>query len=403
MKAVIKKGRAFGFFNATTSKSYAHRYLIATYLSGGGQISGISECNDVSATLNCLKILGLNRVIMENEIADRFELSEKIDNKIFDCQESGSTLRFMIPVALYSLGEATFIGSKKLFSRGLGIYQQIFEKQGIKYELDENSLYVEGRLLPDTFEIPGNISSQFISGLLFVLPLLDRDSDINIIGEVESEPYIDMTIKVLKDHDIDIKKEGNRIHIPGRQKYQKHKDHVEFDFSNLAYFEMLNYMGGNVTSLAFVDQKDTLQGDIVFREYFSKLSKDYQEIDLKNCIDLGPILFAFASLFHGAKFININRLRIKESDRVLDTLSILEKFGVKYVLKDNELEILKSELHAPKEEIETFNDHRLVMMTAILLCKYSGTLLGAEAVNKSYPEFFNNLIDLGIEVTLINE
>ena len=171
---------------------------------------------------------------------------------------------------------------------------------------------------------------------------------------------------------------------------------MEGDYSNSSFFEMLNYLGGKVDIKGL--NPSSLQGDKAYLEYFPLLRDGHPVIDIKNSIDLGPILFAFSSLFNGGKFINISRLRIKESDRVNDTLSILSQFGVKYEVKENELEIYKNELSAPKEAINIYNDHRLVMMVAILLTKFGGKILNADAVNKSFPNFFNELSSLGIGV-----
>ena len=393
MNAYIEKSLAKGIIDAPPSKSYAHRLLICGFLADNSIIHNISFSNDITATMNSLKSLGAKYELDGTTVKIN---RTNLFREEFDAQESGSTLRFIIPLILYAKGEATIKGSKKLFSRGLGIYEEIFRKQNIIYKLSEDSIYIKGRLLPGRYEIPGNISSQFISGLLFVLPLLDGDSEIIITNEIESSAYIDMTIESMRLFGVSVSRKDNRIKISGHQKYISNEVTNEGDYSNSSFFEMLNYLGGKVEIKGL--NPNSLQGDKAYLEYFPLLKENHPIIDIKNTIDLGPILFAFASLFNGAKFINISRLRIKESDRVNDTLSILSLFGVKYELKDNELEIFKSELSMPNVAINTYNDHRLVMMTAILLTKFSGKINNIEAVNKSYPDFFSKLSSLGIGV-----
>ena len=393
MNAFISKGIAKGKISAPPSKSYAHRLLICSFLADNSSVDNLVLSNDINATINCLKSLGADISFKD----DRAIVKRTNDFKDgFDAQESGSTLRFIIPLVLLIKGEGLIKGTKKLFSRGLSIYEELFKKQGIDYRLKEDSLYIKGRLSSGTYKIPGDVSSQFISGLLFVLPLLEGDSKIIITGNVESLSYIDMTIDALAAFGVVALRRDNVIHISGNQKYISRDIEVEGDYSNSSFFEMLNYLGGEVEITGL--NPSSIQGDKAYLEYFPLLKEGHPTLDIKNTIDLGPILFAFASLFNGAKFINISRLRIKESDRVNDTLSILSKFGVKYEVKDNELEIFKNELHAPKEALETYNDHRLVMMSAILLTKFSGKILNIEAVNKSFPDFFTKLSSLGIGV-----
>lgn len=393
MNVIIEKSVAKGIIEAPPSKSYAHRLLICGFLSNDSIIHNISFSNDITATLNILKSLGASYELDNSTVRIK---RNNIFKEEFDAGESGSTLRFLIPLILFIKGEGTIYGSKKLFSRGLGIYEEIFKKQNIKYELNEDSIYIKGRLSPGRYEIPANISSQFISGLLFILPLFDVDSEIILTEEIESINYIDMTIEAMDMFGVKVIRKDNIIHIPGNQNYLSKEVTVEGDYSNSSFFEMLNYLGGEVIIKGL--NPLSKQGDKAYLEYFPLLRDGHPIIDIKNMIDLGPILFAFASIFNGAKFINIKRLRIKESDRVNDTLSILSKFGIKYVLNDNELEIFKSELSSPMEAINIYNDHRLVMMTAILLTKFSGKILNVEAVNKSFPDFFKKLSSLGIGV-----
>ena len=378
MKAYIGKSVAKGTVVAPPSKSYAHRYLIASYLAGGGKVTNLGTSMDIEATKACLEALSSSRIL--------------------PCNESGSTLRFLIPLALLDGKKTYFSGTKRLFSRGLGIYEDIFQKQHIAYQKEECGLHLQGTLMPGSFELSGDVSSQFISGLLFALPLLEGDSVIKIQGPLESAPYIDMTIDVLARYGVQIQKEDNAFFIKGKQKYSPIDTTVEGDESNAAFFDALNYLGGEVVVQGL--NPNTLQGDRVHHEIFPLLASSAPCIDLSNSIDLGPICFALASLLHGARFKGIHRLRIKESDRVKDMADICRFFGASIEEQENEITILPSSDTKPLGELVVPNDHRLVMASAIMMSTRAGTLVGIEAVKKSFPNFFDELRKLGVEVRI---
>ena len=337
MKVTIKKSIANGSINAQPSKSYAHRLLIASCLSKDESIiKNVVLSNDILATINCIKALGKEVVITGDEVKtviikndENFNLEEK-EEIVFDCLESGSTLRFFIPIALLLNKKCVFKGTKKLISRGIQVYEEICEKQKIQIIKEEESITFIGKLNPDCFNIVGDISSQFISGLLFALPLLEEDSCINITTQLESKNYIDITIDVLKQAGITIEvKDEKTYYIVGSQIYNGLDLNVEGDYSNSAFLDSLNYLNGNVIINGL--NKDSYQGDKKYLQLFRELNKGYYECDIKNCIDLGPILFAFASLKHGGCFIGVNRLRIKESDRIKDIKEELEKFNIEII------------------------------------------------------------------------
>ena len=243
------------------------------------------------------------------------------------------------------------------------------------------------------------MSSQFISGLLFSLPLLKEDSEIEIIPPIESIDYIKITIDVLRMFAIEIEDDlaNNKILIKGNQLYQQRDSVVEGDYSNAAFLDAFNYLGGNVLVNGL--NKDSLQGDKAYLNYFNILkNKVMPTIDISNTIDLGPILFTMAALLNGAIFTGINRLRIKESDRVKCVCDELVKFGVESKISKNECIIYKNELHKPTKNLSSHNDHRLVMALSVILSKFGGVIENAEAVNKSFPNFFEVIKDLGIEV-----
>lgn len=395
MKAIFKKSFPKGVIKAPPSKSYAHRYLIAGAFSRASKISNVAFSNDIKATLFCLKSLGFIYEIIDDIVTFN---GYKKNNDVLDCLESGSTLRFFIPLALILNNEATLIGSEKLFSRGLDTYLDIFSKQNISYKLDKNSLYIKGKLQAGRYDLKVDKSSQFVSGLLFALPLLDEDSEIHLIGKIESQNYIDITLDTLNLFGIDFIYKDNVIYIKGNQKYLPKDLEVEGDYSNSSFLEALNYIGGDVKITGL--NPTSKQGDKKYLQYFPILKNSHPIIDISNSIDLGPVLFTFASIFNGATFKGIERLRIKESDRVLETLKILGKYNVKYILKNDELEISKSTLTPYQEEIDMVNDHRIVMATSILLILFGGSMNHIEAVNKSYPNYFIDLKKLNVEVEL---
>ena len=398
MRAKINKSIAIGEIKAPPSKSYAHRYLISGALSRNSKISNVSFSNDIKATLSCLRSLGFIYIVDNDTV--KF-LGYEPKNDVLDCLESGSTLRFFIPLVLALNKEGKLTGTEKLFSRGLDTYLDIFDKQNISYSLDKNSISVKGELKPGRFDIKVDKSSQYISGLLFALPLLNGDSEIHLLGKIESKNYIDITIEVLRNFGIDIKINNDVIYIKGNQNYIHKNITIEGDYSNSAFLEALNYLGGNV-KINGLNPK-SLQGDKAYLEYYPILKESHPVIDLSNSIDLGPILFTMSAIFNGAIFKNIERLRIKESDRVKDLLDVLELYGTKYSLKDNEVEIFKSELHEINNVPLLPNDHRIVMAISILLTKLGGEISGVEAINKSYPNFYSDLKKLNVEVEIYDE
>ena len=274
MRVTIKKGIAKGIINAQPSKSFSHRLLIAAALSNKESVvKNILLSNDVVATINCLKVLGNqisydgNNVIIKK--IDNFKLPDEL---VFDCYESGSTLRFFIPIALTTGKKLIFKGTKKLISRGIGVYQDICDKQDIKVIVNEEEIIFNGILKPSKFEVVGNISSQFISGLLFALPLLNDQSDLVVTTELESKNYIDMTIDVLKISNVEILEENNCYKILKGQKYCGGEFVVEGDYSNASFLDCLNYLGGSVIIKGL--NPLSKQGDKVYQDLFNSLNNN---------------------------------------------------------------------------------------------------------------------------------
>lgn len=262
---------------------------------------------------------------------------------------------------------------------------------------------MRGPLKAGVFKVAGNISSQFISGLLFAMPLLEGESRLEIIPPVESRSYIDMTLYALKTFGIRWDRpDENTIAIQGGQRYCPQRAKAEGDYSNAAFFQALDMLGGNV-HVGNLDA-NSLQGDRVCVEMLRQLKSGRPELDISDCPDLGPILFAAAAADgRGAVFTGTKRLKIKESDRGRVMAQVLDKFGVEVIMEENRIAIGGGGLKTPEETLYGFNDHRIVMAEAVLLSLTGGIIEGAEAVSKSFPDFFEKLRSLGIEVAEIED
>ena len=397
MKVTINKSIGTGIVLVPPSKSYAHRLLIAAALTNNDVVvSNINLSEDIKATISCLQTIGFNVLVEGNQVFVKKRLKDLPEELTFNCNESGSTLRFFIPIALTFGKRCIFTGTTKLISRGIEPYLDICKEQNIKVFKEESRIIFEGQLKSSTFKVVGNVSSQFITGLLFALPLLDKKSILEITTDIESKNYIDITLDVLKQAGIKIIQNNNGFEIKGNQKYCLENSYVEGDYSNASFLDALNYLGGNVKLVGL--NNNSLQGDKKYIECFQLLNDRYVTIDLANCIDLGPILFVFASLKHGGHFINTKRLKIKESNRITDLAHELKKFGVIVKELDNEVYIDNTNVHEATTILDGCNDHRIVMALSVMLTRYGGSILGVEAINKSYPNFFNDLKNINIEV-----
>ena len=401
MKVKIEPSIANGKVIAPPSKSYAHRYLIASSLSKGtSKVCGIIHSDDMKATLECISALGVS-IKQENQTVTL--KNERAKNQIADfyCNESGSTLRFFIPIALAYGGVNVFHGTERLISRGISVYEEICKDQSITLEKSSDKFTFKCKLKPSTFNVRGDISSQFITGLLFALPLLEGDSTLNITTPLESKGYIDITLDVLNQYGIIIERKENTFFIKGNQKYQNINAVVEGDMSNAAFLDAFNVLGGEVSVLGL--NHNSKQADAVYSSMLNGLKQSYQVYDISNCIDLGPILFAIAGVSHGAKFTGTNRLRIKESDRVIAMVSELEKFGITADIDEDSVTIHKNKIEKPTKKLYGHNDHRIVMALSVISTIYGGEIEGCQAVNKSYPNFFEDIKTLGIKFEVSNE
>lgn len=397
MQVRITPGAAFGQVSAPPSKSMAHRLLICAGLcEGSSVIHGISLCEDVLATMDCLRALGIECHVDGSTVTVHgCDIRKAIPNNALSCRESGSTLRFLIPVAMLCQRNVMFLGAPSLMQRPMSVYEEIAKEKGIFYLQDGQSIVARGPLPSGEYHVVGNISSQFLSGLLFALPLTDGDSKIVITSSVESRSYIQLTVEALKEFGIHVEwTDDHTLFIPGKQSYLAHETTVEGDYSNAAFLDALNLFGGSVT----VDNlnPESLQGDSVYRTYFDMLSKGTPTIHIGDCPDLGPILFAVAAAKNGGIFNGTRRLKIKESDRAAAMAEELKKFGTSVTVYEDTVVVYPADFHAPEERLDGHNDHRIVMALSVLLTVTGGTLNGAEASKKSFPDFFDVLRELNL-------
>jgi 3-phosphoshikimate 1-carboxyvinyltransferase len=404
MKAIIEKSTAQGKITVPSSKSIAHRAIICAAFSNGiTQILNVNMNDDIIATVSCLKEMGVEIEEQDGTVVvyGNSHIGKCLSERALNCNESGSTLRFLIPFALLDGVKTTFTGSERLLSRPLDVYEKICKENNIIWEKARNSLTVCGKIKSGRFEIPGNISSQFISGLAMALPHLDSDSVIEINTNLESASYIGLTLDAMNSFGFDVKFEnGKTIFIKGNENGQTPKEFtVPGDESGAAFFGALNSFGGNVELLGL--QEDSRQGDAVWKEHIKTLSEKYAEISLADCPDLAPILIVTASLHHGARFYDTSRLKLKESDRGNAMADELKKCGIDIIVNENDIIVPKTDVHSPDSEFCSHNDHRIAMSLAVLSTFTGGKINDAECVNKSMPEFWKLLESLKIKVKLV--
>ncbi len=399
MKVEIRPGSARGTVAAPPSKSYAHRLMLCAALAQGtSTVRGVARSEDMGATLDCISSLGAQYQLDGDTLTVRGASGLLPQDARFPCRESGSTLRFFLPLALVKGSEAVFTGTRRLMERGVSVYETLFAEKNISLQKCSESLTVSGRLTPGRYTLRGDVSSQFVTGLLFALPLLDGASVLQVLPPVESRPYIDITLDAMKTFGVTVTEAPeNTFHIPGGQTYRPIDVTVEGDWSNAAALLALNELGGDVTVTGL--RTDSLQGDRICVEYLRRLSAPEAVLDLSGCPDLGPVLFAVAAANHGAVFTGTRRLKIKESDRAQVMAEELKKFGVFAEVGENTVRIPAGGIKKPDAMLCGHNDHRVIMALSLLASQVGGVIIDAEAVRKSYPDFFRDLKRLGLEVT----
>ena len=402
MRALIQPGTARGTVAAPPSKSMAHRLLICAALAEGESIvRGVDPSQDILATADCLTALGTALTWEGNTVRVRGCDPRKSVSATLCCRESGSTLRFMIPLCLLSGKPMRLEGSETLLSRPLSVYEDLCREQGLRLEHSKDGLLVQGRLTAGEYTVSGSISSQFISGLLFALPLLPGNSRIRLLPPVESRSYLSLTLQALQDAGVQVSwADEFTLDISGSAAFRTQDTIVEGDYSNAAFFEAFNYAGGDVKVTGL--RTDSLQGDRVYQDYFNALAKGRAELDLTDCPDLAPVLFVTAALCHGAVFTGTRRLRFKESDRGAVMAQEMAKFGITLDMEENRITVPAGSFHAPAEPLDSHNDHRIAMALSLLCSRTGGEIHCAEAVRKSFPDYWDRLRSLGLNITLMD-
>ena len=385
------------------SKSQAHRAVIAAALAGGVSTLGhMAYSQDIAATLGCMTAMGAG-VERTGETEVRIHgLGHVVPPCTrrpicFDCGESGSTLRFLIPVALAVVGGGRFTGRGRLMERPQQPYFDLFAQKGIFCEQADGVLTVQGTLKPGEYELPGNVSSQFITGLLYALPLLEGDSEIVLTTPLESEGYVDMTLEVLTAFGIAVRREKNTFVIPGGQRYQSRDTDIECDWSQAAFWYAARTLGSNVDVLGM--NEASRQGDKCIAEQCELFARGGDvTLDVSQCPDLVPALAAVAAVRRGTtRIVNAARLRIKESDRLTAVTDVLNKLGADVTEQPDGLTIAGREALTGGVEADSHNDHRIAMMAAVAAtrCEQPVTVLNAHCVAKSYPNFWEDYEELG--------
>ncbi len=399
MKAIFKPCKLKGSINAPPSKSMAHRYLIGAALSGEKcVISGTQYSEDILATIDCLKSLGAEIYTENDMVFINPENFMKDAETILNCRESGSTLRFFIPLALCTGKEITLQGSSRLFERPLDVYEKMCLAGGFEFRKNENSVTVCGNLKSGEYEIKGDISSQFITGIIFALVYLGENSRVHIIPPFESRSYINLTLSALKSFGADIEFIDEYNIAIRKATLHSFSGSVEGDYSNAAFLDAFNFLGSDIQ----IDnlKPDSLQGDKVYKEYFNRISEGIPTLDISDCPDLGPVLIALATLKNGAILTGTDRLKIKESNRGQVMHEELRKLGGGLVFGENSITVPKLQFKNTEISLDGHNDHRIVMALSLILSEFGGTIDGAEAVRKSYPSFFKDIRKLGAEVKI---
>ena len=408
-----------GTVNVPPSKSDVHRAIICAAMANGvSRISPVALSNDIKATIGCIKALGADAVL-ENVLTVDGTNMYKNKTALLDCGESGSTLRFFIPIAAVGNINATFVGKGKLPQRPIGIFTEALPKAGTTCKTEGGlPLEIKGQLKSGIFEIPGNVSSQFITGLLLALPILEGDSEIVLTSPLESVGYIAMTIRTMKQFGVNIDTTENGWHIKGGQTYKSCNYTTDGDWSQAAFFMVLGAIGGKVTVKGVA--KDSTQGDKKCAEILARFGAKVTQLDNEVTVekgelkaitidasqipDLVPVLSVCAAFAEGTtKIINAERLRIKECDRLKATAELLNNLGGKVKELSDGLEITGvSSLKGGN--VNGYNDHRIVMSAAVCAARSDEDITAtfAMSINKSYPDFYIDYNSIGGKANVLD-
>ena len=406
MNIVIEPSSLKGEITAIPSKSVAHRMLICAALADGPTTLRIPKTSDdIDATADCLRALGA-AITVNNEdyIVEPIAQIENIPQ--LDCGESGSTLRFLLPVAAAAADRCRFDGHGRLPERPLSDLTDAMKEHGVSFDGEKLPFTIGGRLRGGIYRLPGNVSSQYITGLLLALPLCEEDSVIELTTALESASYIDITLSVLKTFGITVHCERNRYIIQGKQVFRSPGTlPVEGDWSNAAFFLTAAALNNDITMTGL--NPNSAQGDRKIIALLEQLGAVTQKdngrltlrsdelkgctIDIQDTPDLLPVLSVAAAFAQGkTTFINAARLRLKESDRLASSAAMIENLGGRAEVGEDELTVYGTGLIGGT--VESCNDHRIAMSAAVAAtrCSKPVTILNAEAVKKSYPGFYND-------------
>ena len=415
--AKITKEVDGGFITIPPSKSVAHRAIICASLSqGASTIYNIDNSDDIKATLNFVTALGRN-FTYENKTLTITDYTPK-KNETIDCFESGSTLRFIVPI-MSALGiNAEFIGKGRLPERPIGIYKDLLN--GVSFSSSHLPFSISGKLKSGVFHLPGNISSQFITGLLFALPLLDGDSEIILTSPLQSKSYVDITVDVMKDFGVLVEETVNAYSIKGNQQYKAKNYTVEGDWSQAGFFLSLGAISKNKIILKGLN-KNSKQGDKICFDIFNKMNINCSfiendlhieksnnitaiTVDVSDCPDIVPTLACTMSLANGiSRITNAGRLRIKESDRLSAIANAINILGGKVSELEDEL-IITGPCNFVGTQVNSCKDHRILMAVSTLKAMTKGDifLTDAHCINKSYPNYYKDYMSIGGKIDVID-
>lgn len=414
----LSPGRLSGRVAAPPSKSAAHRAILCAALAalsspgeGESVLSPLDLSDDIRATLGAVRALGVQAQLADGVCT--VKAGERAPGGVsLDCGESGSTLRFLIPIAAALGVSAVFTGRGRLPSRPIGLYAELLPQHGVACRTEGGLPFaVEGQLTPGVFALPGNVSSQFITGLLLALPLLAGNSEIVLTTPLESAAYVEMTVQAMADFGVSVVRTKGGWRVPGGQRYRPRTHTVEGDWSQAAFFLAAGALGGDVTVTGL--RPDSLQGDKAIAELLARggarlswedgalrcTAGDWRgiEIDASQIPDLVPILAAAFSLAEGTTVIShAERLRIKESDRLASMAQGLSALGARVRETPDGL-VLTGVSALAGGRAEGANDHRVVMALSVAALRAEGpcTVTDAGSIRKSYPGFFNDYQALG--------
>ena len=400
------------------SKSMAHRALLcASLASGNSVIHHVDLSNDILATIEGMRLLGADIRIEGTDVyVTGVPFPLHCSQREVFCNESGSTLRFFLPLFSLTSQCLRFTGRNRLLKRPQKVYEDLFLDQGSHYLQTEEFIEIEGALKPGDITLRGDVSSQFISGLLFALVLQDQDSVIHILPPFESRSYVDLTLQMMKKFGVHAYfSDELTLQVPGSQYYHSTETTVESDYSQMAFFAALGCIDQPLTVRSM--KRDSLQGDRQMLDIIEAMQGHFSwdndaitflprplkgcTIDMENCPDLGPVLMTLASYCEGeTHMIHAGRLRYKESDRILAMETELKKVGVRIHSIEDEVWIRGPVQWKSDQILDGHLDHRIVMALSIGACKAHTpiTISQAQAISKSYPGFFKDLQSLGFEI-----